>query len=462
MRDYRLKFTPFEFESVLAVSGTRKANEHAVFRFSGVIDAGREQEYLGLALQEAAGTVTVVDESGQEADLITGIVTDLTFAIQNSLKVMTAELTTATLRMDLAPHTRTFQSQKDYTGIFQNITGRYEDGDFLLRAESDQSPDGLIAQYKETDWEFCRRLASHFNLPLYPATSVGGVRFYVGLPAVKRDITVKPSAWQKKSDWKEQRRKLERGLTGMGGDDAVCYALKEREVFDLGDRAVIDGREYFVTEIHTKLETAELYHEYILRTRGGSGLPKEYNEKIVGASLKAAVAEVKDDIVRLAVEEAENIGERQWFPYATPYSSPDGTGWYCMPEPGDSVRLYFPTEDEIGAYAQSSVHMETADRTAPERKSLKNRQGKEISLTPTAIVMSNNAGMSVEIDDNYGVRVFSDKNIAIEASGQVNIASATSNVNISAGQGIQMKQGDSSLSLDDTASFVGSSLHLQG
>ena len=50
------------------------------------------------------------------------------------------------------------------------------------------------------------------------------------------------------------------------------------------------------------------------------------------------------------------IGGARWFPYATVYSSGDGTGWYCMPEIGDKIRLYFPTEKEQDAYVISAYH----------------------------------------------------------------------------------------------------------
>lgn len=48
------------------------------------------------------------------------------------------------------------------------------------------------------------------------------------------------------------------------------------------------------------------------------------------------------------------------FPYATVYSTPDGTGWYCMPEIGDAVRLYFPCEKDADAYVASSVHLQSS------------------------------------------------------------------------------------------------------
>ena len=43
--------------------------------------------------------------------------------------------------------------------------------------------------------------------------------------------------------------------------------------------------------------------------------------------------------------------------HETVYSSPDGTGWYSMPEVGDTVRLYVP-DKEGRCLVTSSVHKE--------------------------------------------------------------------------------------------------------
>lgn len=42
-------------------------------------------------------------------------------------------------------------------------------------------------------------------------------------------------------------------------------------------------------------------------------------------------------------------------PYATGYSTEVHTGWYVMPEEGDTVQVIFPTENENQAYAVQSA-----------------------------------------------------------------------------------------------------------
>ena len=72
-----------------------------------------------------------------------------------------------------------------------------------------------------------------------------------------------------------------------------------------------------------------------------------FNQRLTGISIDGQIAAAKRDRVQ---EDMENDnggkeGEHYWFPYSTVASSPDGSGWYCMPENGESVRDYYPVAD---------------------------------------------------------------------------------------------------------------------
>ena len=44
---------------------------------------------------------------------------------------------------------------------------------------------GFMCQYKETDWEYLKRLAFSANTVIYPDYSVEGVKFFIGLPSIR-------------------------------------------------------------------------------------------------------------------------------------------------------------------------------------------------------------------------------------------------------------------------------------
>lgn len=131
-----------------------------------------------------------------------------------------------------------------------------------------------------------------------------------------------------------------------------------------------------------------------------------------------------------------------------------------MPEPGDTIRLNFPSEKAADAYASSAVHEYSDERTNPERKYLKNRYGKEISLTPDHIMLTNNNGTYIEISDQKGIRMKSAGSIVLEANGKMAITSRTDDVQLNAKSGIQLKQRDSVITIKDDISFEGMQVKL--
>ena len=114
---------------------------------------------------------------------------------------------------------------------------------------------------------------------------------------------------------------------------------ESRDIYKLGEWGIIDGKKLYIWKIETVTKGNELYHTYYMKTRAGLQTPVTYNASLAGVSLLGRVTDVKEEKIQIELyddENRENAGKR-WFPYATVYSSPDGTGWYCMPEYIESV-----------------------------------------------------------------------------------------------------------------------------
>lgn len=67
---------------------------------------------------------------------------------------------------------------------------------------------------------------------------------------------------------------------------------------------------------------------------------------------------------RADMDDQLDANSNYWFPYSTIYASEDNTGWYCMPEIGDSIRIYFPSKKEEEGIAISSVAREIPSKPA--------------------------------------------------------------------------------------------------
>jgi phage baseplate assembly protein gpV len=229
----------------------------------------------------------------------------------------------------------------------------------------------------------------------------------------------------------------------------------------LGETVIFQGKRLIIGKICSCLAGQELQHTYILLSRVMGTCSEEDNINITGASLKANVVHVDKAkaLIKIQLDEnADNAGNR-WFDFATVYSTSDGTGWYCMPEVGDEVRLVFPDKSEENAYVSSCVHIENESRMNPDEKSWKNKQGKEVLFTPETLVLRNNKGMSIEISDVEGIKIVSDKKIILQAAEDINVNSE-SGLQLSAAESMLLSQGGASIQMNDSITIGGGKIYM--
>ena len=196
-----------------------------------------------------------------------------------------------------------------------------------------------------------------------------------------------------------------------------------------------------------KLVGAEMVNTCELVYSGGLKTTRFFNSRISGISISGMIHQVKRDIVQIRFPQDIN-GPFVWFPYATAYSSPDGTGWYCMPEIGDTVRAYFPDEDESHGIAVNMVHLTCGLREQPDIKFIRSPYEKEIRFEPGAIYITNHKGMSVVLDDKRGISIKSDSDIVVMAEGDINMHSGRT-MKVIGEEGVVASQGDNRIEIKD-------------
>ena len=152
------------------------------------------------------------------------------------------------------------------------------------------------------------------------------------------------------------------------------------------------------------------------------------------------------------------------------YSSQDSSGWYCVPEVGDRVRIYCSDGEDGHSLVQSSVHDQVAPallqqdedkgrpsssaggprasgkaggysglRDAPEVKSM-TYGSKEIRLTPEGVYLI--VEDSVITMTAASILVMSENNIAIKSDKSISV-SATGDINITGAEGVALMCGGS-------------------
>lgn len=529
MKDFRIIIRPFALLNLLECKMTKQVNEHAVARFTGHIQEELGDQYVKMSLEERIwGEIAIVnalekadveeilkkmedkkmiekhrtpeilslleendvphgaamlalmnehhfikEDRLKEAAAITdkeeiifkGVLTSFEVATENGVKIVRGELRSGTFLMDTTPHIRTFQAYAmPYETVLETITAPHK-GHFIMTVGLDDAIDTLIVQYKETDWDFARRLASHFGSVVVPESTKEGVLYFFGLPEWAEPVHLDTNMMKMRNSTEEYLEKKDGGLN-VAAHDATYYIVTLREIHELGACIIFQNWKLYVYRAESELRGSELYHTYYLKTKTGFLMPRAYNEKICGVSLESKVLKVENIVVEASAlldENKDGAGVRK-FIYESIYSSPDGTGWYVMPEPGDHIRLYFPSNDEREGFAKSSIHLgydAKGFRTDPDRKSMMTKYGKEIVFSPGALVLTNNKGMSIRIVDSQGIQIVSDKAIEITAKNEVYLESKESSITLTAPDSVTFKQGQTSIQLKDSIIIDGAKTKIQ-
>lgn len=463
MRAVKLEVKPFTFVSFLQLECTKELNQHGVIKITGIIEQENNRTYMDMALQETWVNVYAVSENEDIQHFFAGILTGLWIKKEGQVYILTIEVKTGSFLLDIKPHTRSFQNPGfQYSQVITTCLEK-EGGSLYMPDNNDKATERFLLQYQESDWQFIKRLASYAGEALIPRCNAAEKKICFGYQEASAVKQLEADSYRIEHNYEEYEKKKAAGITGMRLADFISYVVGSREIYDLGEAVQFEGIELIVAKVDSWLEGQELYHEYHLMTKENAKLQPIYNNNLIGVSLNARVTAVEKTLVKVQIEEDENKTEcgSRWFDYATVYSTPDGAGWYCMPEAGDMVRLVIPDCVEGHAYTASSIHLGTAGgRSNPDEKSWKNPQDKEILFTPDAIILRNNNGISLELSDKEGIKVISNKDIIVQADGNIQIRSQSAGVNMAAETAILMQQGAAKVEINNDINISGGKIYM--
>ena len=429
----------FDFTDILDIVAYKAVNEHARFLFKGHITEDTDEYVLRSSTgQDVEFTVT---DQGGAYKLFNGLISDISIRNENDMRTLTVCAISRSMLMDIEPETRTFQ---DSDMTYQTVTSRMKDKhgifNFIWPSHGDKAIDSMTVQYEETDWQYAKRLAGRLGTVVVPDYLLEEP--YVSVGILKRPVKqgVEAISYSIKKD-------LCASPDGLSERCVISYTVKSREVFDLCDPIPFLEKLLYVYAIDTRYEGSELVHYYTLKEENGFHTKPVFNKDLIGASLRGNVKEVWQDKVRVDIADDVKQTQHKWFPYATPFSQPNGYGWYFMPEIGDEIRLQFPSENEHDAYVSSAVHVAHDNRTDPNVKYIRTIYGQVIQFDPGRILIRDGAGSNIALH-NGGISMTTDKTINIDAQSDI-VLSASGKVEIAGQEGVVMQKGSSVINIDD-------------
>lgn len=361
-----------------------------------------------------------------------------------------------TWAMDIIKRSRSFQDiSMTVHQLIREVMSGYADSDCIIQIP-DEPIGKLVIQYQETDWEFLMRFVSMYGAVLIPDMVSEKLSLFVGIPKDGAPVSVKPYQYHlvkrvdeylyvKKNIWPDALEV-----------DFVVFQFWDYQIFRVGNEIDLNGIHLTVQSVRRVLSDGILKNQYDLRQKNGLRGMKQHNEAVVGASITGIVMDVSRDKVKVQLEIDEPGKALYWFPYSTMSASPDGSGWYCMPEKGDQVRVYFPTNQESDAYAVSAVSGyepkpgDTKDLMGnPNVKYLRTKADQLLQFAEEGIYINSGSGQATIFLGNSGeLMVYGSTNVNVTAQNTLSLISK-GQLLVGAAESVCLKKGEgTSITLD--------------
>ena len=399
----KLVVSPFAFESILEMRIVKRLNEHDTLYVRGIV---KDDEQFTPVNDMAAGTSVVCENDGQV--YFSGVLKSVKEKCRDNVYCLEAYAVSNTMLLDTVKYKRSFQDNaQTYKSIVESVIK--DNSASVTYNAQELTVENIILQYDETDWEFAKRLASHTEDVLIPITG--------DKPAFHFGATDNGGAKVETNNIdisKEFVRVLSEGGPQEVKEVCLCCVETDEFICELGEKFNVNGADYYACEISLSYVDSALTVAYTLSDKAAISTSKYYNPAIIGLLLNGTVLKVENDNVKLhlAIDDEQDEGKAHLFKYATGYSTEGTTGWYVMPEDGDTVQLLFPNEDEKFAYAASSVRQADVEKQEnvgggtgdPASKFLRTSTGKEIKLDGEEILITAEDGTTfMQINMGTGV-----------------------------------------------------------
>jgi len=436
-----------DFQKILEVEIQHEPNEHGFARVVGELPAVRAQEYIQRA--DTMQDIVIGTNDKQAVTYFSGFVTSIQMQEQADYSRLIIEARDASYLLDIRKCSCSYQNTgKSYGDILQQA---YGDTGTLQVTGTDKAIGGLILQMDETNWEFTKRMASRFNVPVISDITAPKPQVYFGIPEARKTLELSVATIRygrsEKNFQRVSQNYLAEGNEAMRQDFADM-AVQSYDYAQIGDKVRLNGKEYRIRKVEAKLTDGLMQMTYALTGENGFVSPLQKNINCAGRVLKAQVKAVKRDQIQAHLFEIDPEYDSSgdwWFPYSTAYSSSDGSGWYVMPEKDDYVRIMFPSKNETDGFAASSINSSPPEST--RNKSFKAPGGKEILLTDDGIyIMCQHQSIFIDLTQGDGIKIVSSKDIHVSSDANVTL-SAEKKLTMLAKENLTLQVGDSKINI---------------
>jgi hypothetical protein len=455
--------SPYQMQQLNELKIIRRINCHTIVYYTGIIPEEQKDEYIRRATAEDA--FEVIAKYGPAAmPIFKGLVSNVGIKAVRDIFYLEVEGVSHTAKLDVKLKNRSFQNKDSkFKDLLDKVGSDYPGADIKDNASNGALLKTFTLQREETDWQFIKRLAARFNTFLIPYDLVDQPKIWFGYPEEDAGEIVLPSNLEHHigKDLLAYSELSENYLPSVTDTDFNYFVVKTGQYYPLGFEVMFKGLKLVVAQSIAELKGGSLIYEYILCPKDGLMQKPIWNQGIVGASLGGKVIDRDTDRVRvhLDIDQKQDKNTAWWFPYSTFYTAEGNSGFYCMPQLGDHVQVYFPTAKEEEAIAMNSIRKDKDSCPKiqdPGVKYLGTAHGKVLKMGGRELSITakdqKEGQIFVRFDNEKGVEIRSDNEIAIKAQKNLSF-DVEKQMSIKAKEEVQLVCGESSIDMDGTTHF---------
>ena len=343
-RDLVIELPLEGLQAVDSIEISQRLNEHGRVKIRLMVE---EEQALTLVEQAENGLpISVGTADGRS--LFCGKGSRISISKDEGLFYLYGEFYGYTRDWDLTEKSQSFCKGNDtYAQVLDKVLSEYVKKEIRDEVSKGAKIPGMLLQYEETDWEFLKRLASHFSTFLLADDTTTNGRVYFGIPRMDKGCVLKDEEYTMLRG-KERYDGME-GTEDLLSQEMTGWRIRTKKQISFGEQVMLDHIETVVTAVDIHTEQGDLVYEYELSRRKGILCDKKKNERIYGMSIPATVKERTGNQIRVKLDidpVYEASSDLKYFTYAIETSN-----FYCMPEEESRVHIYFPSHDEQDAMA---------------------------------------------------------------------------------------------------------------
>ena len=221
-------------------------NEHATLVVRGIADEEIDV-YKQLNGRNLNTPLKLYSSEDAGNAIYCGLIESVSLLRLDDIDYFEISVVSASKLMDTVKKKRSFQDvEMTYEALVKQIVDEYEDGATNCSVGQSETIGIPLVQYNETDWEFLKRIASHFEGVLVADTTEAKPRIFFGFPekSAEAEIDTDEYTWGQTEDFYT-----------MGG------SLSEYEPFEFQYTEVESYRNYHIGNYTNFLESGYLLHE---------------------------------------------------------------------------------------------------------------------------------------------------------------------------------------------------------